>query len=436
MPCSLRPLLALLRTERTQKKIGGVRSRHATQPTTKNPDHVNPFPPLHFTQYLNSGGMQHICAAPVGDGQLLVPEGWHDYLGACPDTCYTDCNYNLNGKSTSFTNASYEHGSNYGTSVIGNQSVAFAKRAMNANWPFFAMVASHAPHGPATPAPWYAQLYSGDDVIAPRTPAFNVSSPDKHWVVATQPTLTDEYASKKIDAFYKNRLRSLRSVDDIVADMYAAVEEAGQLNQTYFIFTSDHGLHMGQFNLGPCKRQPYETDLRIPFFITGPNVKSGALLPAVAGIVDIAPTILELAGAGSAGGAGEGGALPLDGHSLVPLITEDGEDGTFRDAYLIEYFATSGVVTKVKKGDHLKDNSNNTFIGLRVQNETNNFAFFEFTDAVDDWDFKTPDFCEAYDLDADPHQLHNICAKLSAPARAAWHQQLRDEYACSEGSCR
>ena len=83
---------------------------------------------------------------------------------------------------------------------------------MAANWPFLAYIASHAPHGPATPAPWYAALYSEDWVIAPRTPSFGVHSPDKHWLVATQPPLTKEYIGAKIDPFYKNRLRSLRSV--------------------------------------------------------------------------------------------------------------------------------------------------------------------------------------------------------------------------------
>ena len=224
-----------------------------------------------YGKYLNSGGMGKICAAPVGDGSLHVPTGWLDYLGACPDTCYVNCNYNRNGQSAWFTNASSTEGSNYGTSVIGNASLAFAKRAMAANWPFFVYIASHAPHGPATPAPWYADLYSTPDVIAPRTPAFNVSSPDKHWIVATQPKLTAEYTSSKIDDFYKNRMRSLRSVDDIVADLHNAVKAAGQLDRTYFFFTSDHGLHMGQFCLGPCKRQPYDTDLRIPGLAIGPG---------------------------------------------------------------------------------------------------------------------------------------------------------------------
>jgi arylsulfatase A-like enzyme len=58
-------------------------------------------------------------------------------------------------------------------------------------------------------------------------------------------------------------------VDDLVREAHAAVEAAGALGSTYFIFTSDHGLHMGQRRLGAGKRTPYETDLRVPFYIAG-----------------------------------------------------------------------------------------------------------------------------------------------------------------------
>jgi N-acetylglucosamine-6-sulfatase len=189
-----------------------------------------------FGKYLNSGGMGELCHAPVGrvpvGAPLQVPGGWTDFLGACPDTCYVNCTYNRNGVAASFTDPSFPRGSNYGTSVVGNASLDFVRASLDARKPFFAYVASHAPHGPATPAPWYAHLYK--DAAAPRTPAWNVHSPDKHWVVATQPKITEDYAAKKIDAFYQNRLRSLRSVDDIVHDAYAllATHPANQLNNT------------------------------------------------------------------------------------------------------------------------------------------------------------------------------------------------------------
>ena len=107
-----------------------------------------------YGKYLNSGGMNKICPKPVGDGSLHVPVGWVDYLGACPDTCYVDCNYNRNGESAWFTDPASKSGSNYGTAVIGNASLDFAKRAMDANWPFFVYIASHAPHGPGERHRW------------------------------------------------------------------------------------------------------------------------------------------------------------------------------------------------------------------------------------------------------------------------------------------
>ena len=190
----------------------------------------------YFGKYLNDGGMQHICPKPVGTGELAVPAGWDTFLGACPDTCYVNCTYNRDGSSATFDDPSFARGSNYGTSVIGNASLDFVRSALEDKVPFFAMVASHAPHGPATPAPWYAHLYA--DARAPRTASFGVHSPDKHWVVATQPALTPSYAEDKIDSFFRDRLRSLRSVDDIVAGAYAMLRDYGALNSTYFIFTS------------------------------------------------------------------------------------------------------------------------------------------------------------------------------------------------------
>ena len=78
-----------------------------------------------FGKHYNSGGMGHICPAPVGDGRMLVPEGWVEYLGACPDTCYVDCTYNKNGGKATFSDPTTPKGSNSGTSVIGNASLDF-----------------------------------------------------------------------------------------------------------------------------------------------------------------------------------------------------------------------------------------------------------------------------------------------------------------------
>ena len=110
---------------------------------------------------------------------------------------------------------------------------------------------------------------------------------------------------------------------------------------------------------------------------------------------------------------------------------------------------------------HLKDNSNNTFIGLRILNASHNLAFFEFTDDTTDWNWTSTNFCEMYDLNsgarpartlaqtcgavrsdqlrclvADPHQLHNVCGAASAAVKAELHDRLRQEYACKGAGCK
>jgi hypothetical protein len=133
----------------------------------------------------------------------------------------------------------------------------------------------------------------------------------------------------------------------------------------------------------------------------GPGIASGTMVPAVTGIPDIAPTVLELAKA-PAMPAG----MEMDGRSMVPLLIGNASAAAstsasalaWREEHLVEYFATT-----LKSSDqdrdqelelelelelasgasdfHPKDNRNNTFIGLRIISEVTgaNMAYFEFT---------------------------------------------------------
>jgi len=100
-------------------------------------------------------------------------------------------------------------------------------------------------------------------------------------------------------------------------------------------------------------------------------------------------------------------------------------------AYLITYLATSKTPKNAQHG-HYKDTSNNTFIGLRIKNETHDLAFFSFTDVFLDYDFKAPYMCELYDLAKDPFQLTNLCHG-STPDKMipALSAQLATQWACN-----
>ena len=109
--------------------------------------------------------------------------------------------------------------------------------------PFLAYIAPHASHMPATPAPWYANA-AVPGGGAPRTPAFNAPGTGKHWVLSELEELSPSMI-EGVDMIYTQRLRSVLSVDDIIAEVVALLTEAGQINNTYFFFTSDHGYNLG-----------------------------------------------------------------------------------------------------------------------------------------------------------------------------------------------
>ena len=181
--------------------------------------------------------------------------------------------------------------------------------------PFFLWLGPHAPHYPAVPAPWHADLFP--NMTAPRTPSFNRHAPDKHLMVAQNAELNAE-ALMYIDQHMRDRWSALVSVDDMLSSVINTLEKLGIADHTYIIYSSDHGYHLGQNRLGCSKEQIYETDIRIPLLVRGPGVKAGSEHAVVTTNVDIAPTVLDLAGV----------AQPpfMDGHSLAPLLVTEPND--------------------------------------------------------------------------------------------------------------
>jgi hypothetical protein len=171
------------------------------------------------------------------------------------------------------------------------------------------------------------------------------------------------------------------------------------LENTYIVFTSDNGYHLGQHRFLNGKFQVYEEDIRVPLIIRGPGVREGATVDQMAVNIDLAPTMARW-----------GGARPdrvMDGQSLTPLLGEGAEGVSWRKDFLVELYRH---LPPAQNGDVIK--------ALRTEHE----VYVEYASGPR----------ELYDLRTDPYQLQNIYASADPGHIAALSQRLA-ELAVSQG---
>jgi N-acetylglucosamine-6-sulfatase len=391
-----------------------------------------------------------------------VPKGWTKFFGFCDDNKYTNITWNDDGVMT-------PPSPTYMTSDIGNATVEFLTKALAGTAPVFAYIAPHAPHVPSTPAPWYVN--ASVPPRAPRTPNWGVASPTKHWLVAQQPEMSEELVNGS-DAHYGDRLRTLMSVDDILAGVVAALEAVpGALENTYILFTSDHGYSLGQFRLAAEKYHVYENDIRVPLLVRGPGIPANATAHGLVNNVDLAATILDLSGVVPAG------TFHTDGTSFKPLLLGAAERKRVRappqsssfDAYSVDVGATPSAedallwprdrlvveywgLGYVERGpcDHfvgpcpggaaaqaLLDAPSNTYSALRIINATHNLLYAEFRPSpTTDPLASLTNWTEVFDISADPYQLTNLWPSgLPAATLAQLQTELYAVARCAGSAC-
>ena len=192
------------------------------------------------------------------------------------------------------------------------------------------------------------------------------------------------------------------------------------------MFTSDNGMNLRAHRLGH-KMAPYEESIRVPFVMRGPGVPVGSDDHLVTNI-DLAPTVLHLAGAGD--------QPDLDGRSIVPLLLA--EEGTSHDDFLIELRTTSisgpSLHTLQDVQDAIAANGSIDSVPTYRAVHDEQWLYVE-------WYGGTVHEYELYDLSTDPYQLTNL---LSTPEGAAEHaalsatlqSRLEELGACSGPLCR
>lgn len=279
------------------------------------------------------------------------------------------------------TPVSYE--GQHSVDVLTQKALGFLDDAAEADRPFFLAIAPVAPHSNVEikftgvdhndvrdavfsapiPAKRHEHLFKG--VKVPRTDNFNPDKPSGANWVRRLPKQSEENVEYN-DHFYRQRLRALQGVDELVDGVFKKLEEYDLLDNTYVFYTTDNGYHIGQHRLQPGKECGFEEDINIPLIVRGPGVPAGEIADVVTTHIDLAPTILELAGA-SIRADFDGEAIPLARRSLQEAAKSRHEHVT------VEYWGFAAAEGDFFDGSRITPN--NTYKALRIISKTYNFYY-------------------------------------------------------------
>ncbi|KAK6194332.1 hypothetical protein LQW54_011559 [Pestalotiopsis sp. IQ-011] len=291
------------------------------------------------------------------------------------------------------------HPHNYSTDLVSHKAVGMLDQAIHSGKPFFLGVTPVGPHsesnpdGFSHPIPAHRHEHMFPGLKAPRTSNFNPDVPSGGGWIKTLDQLNDTVVDY-LDDWYRNRILALQSVDDMVEDILRRLEkDKDVLDNTYLIYTSDNGYHVGQHRLAPGKTCGIEEDINVPFIIRGPGVEAGKNVSIPTTHTDLVPTLFHLAG------------IPLqdefDGEPM-PVTPEQIEGSEHKNEHVgVEYWGIGipegkydGTGALMVQGGGLF----NTYKAARVISDDYNIAYIV-------WCLNEH---ELYDMKVDSGQMNNL----------------------------
>lgn len=176
---------------------------------------------------------------------------------------------------------------------IGRRAAAWIDEVPD-DFPWHLFVSFVGPHDPFDPPSEYARRYRRASMPPPIP---DVARGKPAWVKHRRLDMSpDEIAITR-----RQYCALIELIDDQVGLILDALERRGMTDDTYVIFASDHGEMLGDHGLY-TKSVPYEAAIRVPLIVAGPMIRGWQTSDALVELIDINPTICEIAGLSSQSG--------------------------------------------------------------------------------------------------------------------------------------
>lgn len=197
---------------------------------------------------------------------------------------------------------------------VADWAIARMGAAADAERPWFLAVGFRRPHVPCYASQaWFDGVPDEDRILPPVLEGDRDDVPPFAWYLhwdLPEPRLAWLRRAGQWRALVRAYLASIRFVDSQVGRVLDALEASGAAERTIVVLASDHGFHLGEKGI-TGKNSLWERSTRVPLIWAGPGVAAGAVCRRPVELLDIYPTLEEMALREGTGG---------DGHSLAPLL--------------------------------------------------------------------------------------------------------------------
>jgi N-acetylglucosamine-6-sulfatase len=335
-----------------------------------------------FSQYLQQVGYQTAFVGKwhMGGSNASPQRGFNHWVSFEGQGSYLPDSNGLNVDGIKVKQKSYI------TDELTGYAIDWLKK-LETNTPFMLYLSHKGVHADFIPPERYKDDYVNDSFKRPSTMEAGTHQGQPMWVQNQRNSWHGVdfpyHSTLDIDEYYKRYARTLKGVDESVGQLMAYLKENGLLESTLVIYMGDNGFLFGEHGLID-KRNAYEESMRVPMLAYCPEViKPGIIIKDIVANIDIAPTLLEVAGLKP--------PSYMDGKSFLPQL-KGINSPPLREAVLYEYYW---------ERNYPQTPTMHALRGIK----------YKYIHYHGIWDTD-----ELYDLESDPHETQNL---INVPSLAS-----------------